>query len=266
MDDKVLHRLTAKRDELIAAHNELMAKEPFVSQSKRLERLTLGLIFALKAIWLMSRRTSIYDEFLTFRFFDDTIQSVIAIWSLGKEGQISPAKREMRYLLESSTKHAYVDLTLMGRPIEDKLKFLQDEVPSSSVSFVDKFKLYQYSDSENKLFMDSVRSTYGSLCRYVHRSHEQIEEALRLLERGVLHGFETADEVEGFCRQLAQLYDLVLVMHFNALGMGLTGDVFTTVLDDLKTWPFHKTKFVKLLSSYFDYKHERQARTDKRLS
>lgn len=266
MDDKALHLLTNKRDELIAAHNELMAKEPFVSQSKRLERLTVGVIFALKAVWLMSRRTSLYDKFLTFRFFDDTIQSVIAIWSLGKEGQLSPAKREMRYLLESSTKHVYIDLTLMGRPIEDKLKFLEDEIPSSRVSFVDKLKLYQYSDSENKLFMDSVRSTYGSLCRYVHRTHEQIEEALRLFERGVFHGFETADEIEAFCRQLAQLYDLILVMHFNALGMSLTGDVFTTVLDDLKNWPFHKTKFVKLLSSYLDYKDERHARSDRQPS
>ena len=59
---------------------------------------------------------------------------------------------------------------------------------------------------------------------------------------------------------LSQLYDMTIVMHFNTLGMGLAGDVFVNVLDDKKYWPFHKTKFVKLLSSYFDYKHERQNR------
>ena len=262
MDDEILRQTAAKRDELIAVHNELRAKEPFVSQAKRLERLTLGLAFALRAIWLMSRRASIYHDFLTFRFFDDTIRSAVAIWSLGKEGQISPAKREMRYLLESCAKHVYVDLMRMGMPIREKLIFLQNEVPCSSVSFICNFRLCQFSDSENKVFMDTIQSTYTSLCRYVHRSPQQIEEALQLLQRGVLPGFETTQEVASLCRQLSQLYDLVLVMHFNALGVDLAGDVFTTALDSWKTWPFHKTKFVKLLSSYFDYKHERQARSN----
>lgn len=262
MDDEVVRQLSAKRDELIAAHNKLRATEPFVSQCKRLDRLTVGLAFGLNAIWMMSRRSGIYDEFLTFRFFDDTIQSAVAVWSLGKEGQISPAKREMRYLLESCAKHVYVDLMQMGRPIRDKLSFLQNEVPPSSVSFVHDFRLYQFSDSENKVFMDTIQSTYKSLCSYVHRSPQQIDEELQLLQRGVFPGFETAQEVESLCRQLAQLYDLVLVMHFNALGIGLAGDVFTTALDSWKGWPFHKTKFVKLLSSYFDYKHERQAQSN----
>jgi hypothetical protein len=257
MDD-ILRQLATKRAEVIAAHDELRSKYPFVSQSKRLNRLTAGLAFGLQSIWLMSRRAGIYDDFLTFRFFDDTIQSGIAIWSLAKEGQISPAKREMRYLLESCAKHVYVDLRLMGKPIGEKLSFLKNEVPYSSVSFVDNFRLYQFSDHENKQFMDTIRHTYTLLCRYVHRSPQQIEEALRLLQQGISPGLETAKEIESLCRQLAQLYDLVLVMHFNALGVGLSGDVFTTVLDSSAKWPFHKTKFVKLLSSYFDYKQERR--------
>ena len=261
MNDDPLNQIIDKRDEHIVGHEKLRAKEPFVSQTKRLLRLTDGLAFGLHSIWLMSRRCpSIYDEFLTFRFFDDTIQSVVAIWSMAKEGQLTPAKREMRYLLESCAKHVYVDLNRMSKPLTEKLSFLETEVPSSSVSFVDDFRLYQFSDAENKEFMDGIRSMYSSLCKYVHRTPEQIEEALRLLQRGVSPGFETAQNVESFCRELAQLYDLVLVMHFNALGMGLAGDVFTHAIDSAKSWPYHKTKFVKVLSSYFDYKHERQAR------
>lgn len=261
MNDDPLNQVIAKRDEHIAGHKELRAKEPFVSQSKRLLRLTDGLAYGLHSIWLMSRRCpSIYNEFLTFRLFDDTIQSVVAIWSLAKEGQLTPAKREMRYLLESCAKHVYVDLKQMSKPLTEKLAFLKTQVPSSSVSFVDDFRLYQFSDAENKDFMDGIQSMYSSLCKYIHRSPEQIEEALRMLQRGVSPGFETAQDVESFCRKLAQLYDLVLVMHFNALGMGLAGDVFTQALDSSEKWPYHKTKFVKVLSSYFDYKHERQAR------
>jgi len=256
-----LSQIIAKRDEHIAGHEALRAKEPFVSQSKRLQRLTDGAVFGLQSIWRMSSRCqSICGELLTFRYFDDTIQSVVAIWSLSKEGLFTPAKREMRYLLESCAKHVYVDLKQMGKPLTEKLAFLGTDVPSSSVSFADDFRLYVFSDDENKEFMDGIRNMYSSLCKYVHRSPEQIDEALRLLQRGVSPGFETAQDVKSFGRELAQLYDLILVMHFNALGMGLAGDVFTHFLDGLEKWPYHKTKFVKVLSSYFDYKHERQAR------
>jgi len=261
MNNDPISQVIDKRNEHIAGHDELRAKEPFVSQTKRLQRLTDGVAFGLHAVWFMSRRCpSIYDEFLTFRFYDDTIQSIVAIWSLAKEGQLTPAKREMRYLLESCAKHVYVDLKKMSKSLKEKLTYLEMEVSNSSVSFVDDFRLYQFSDTENKEFMGNIRSRYSSLCKYVHRSPEQIEEALRLLQRGVSPGFETAQDVETFCRELGQLYDLILVMHFNALGMSLAGDVFTNALDSSEKWPYHKAKFVKLLSSYFDYKHERKAR------
>ena len=108
--------------------------------------------------------------------------------------------------------------------------------------------------------MDEIRSTYAELCRYVHRSPAQIRETLRAFEDGVFLGFETADQLDAFVKLLARVYDLLLVMHFNALGMSLTGDVFVHILDEDEKWPFHKTKFVKLLSTYFDYKSERQNR------
>lgn len=108
--------------------------------------------------------------------------------------------------------------------------------------------------------MNSIRSTYSLLCRYVHRSPEQIEEALKLIQRGIAPGFETAKELESFNASLSNLYDMIIVLHFNALGMALAGDVLVKVLDGERGWPFHKMKFVKLLSSYFDYKHERQDR------
>jgi len=261
MSDDSLKEVLQKRDEHIARHEQMRSEEPFRAQTKRLQRLTGAVTFALQSSWWMTRRnSSIYDDFLTFRFFDDTIQSVVAIWSLAREGQLTPAKREMRYMLESCSKHVYIDLKKMGAPLSKKLDFLEREVPSSSVDFTKDFQLYEFSDAENKEFMNSIRSMYSTLCCYVHRSPEQIEEALKLVQLGVSPGFETAKELEGFNASLSKLYDMIIVMHFNALGMALASDVFVQVLDHEKDWPFHKTKFVKLLSSYFDYKHERQHR------
>lgn len=259
MNRDPLQSIRDAHEKVAADHAALRSAEPFVAQTKRLQRLTEGVTFGIHAMWLMSRRSSIYDEFLSFRFIDDTLQSVVAVWSLAKEGQLTVAKRELRYLLESVSKHVYADLKLMGQPLAKKINFLAEHIPSSSVSFAEDFRLYSYSDPENKAFMDEIKSRYSSLCRYVHRSPEQVQESLRLLAQGISPGFETAKQLELFVRELERVYDVLLVLLFNALGLGLSGDVFVQVLDDLRTWPYHKTRFTKLLSEEFDYKAERRA-------
>jgi hypothetical protein len=261
MSNDLLRQATEYRDSRIEEHARLRQSEPFVAQTKRPQRLTEGFAIGAHAICLMSTRAPhIYDEFLSFRFIDDLLQSAVAIWSLAKEGQLTAGKREMRYMLEAATKHAYVDLKLTKNPLPEKITFLSEQVPNSSMKFVDDFRLYSFTDVENKEFMDFIRSSYASLCRYVHRSPEQVEETLRLLKRGIAPAFETQREVESFVRELERLYDVVLVLLFNALGLSLTGDVFVHTLDGTKEWPFHKTHFTKKLSSSFDYKAERNPR------
>jgi len=256
-----LDEMLAAREAEIARHAGLRRQEPFASHTKRLSRLTMGFCFAMDAMWLTSARgREFFEEFLTFRLVDDQLQSSIAILSLAGEGQLTAARRELRYMVEACTKHVYVDLKEIGKSFADKLTYLETAVPRSSISFVEDFRLYQFTDDENKLFMDDIRGTYSELCKYVHRSPQQIQETLGQINRGIFLGFETADELQLFVRLLARAYDLILVMHFNALGMALTGDVFTRVLDQNREWPFHRTKFVKLLSAYFDYKFERQTR------
>ncbi|TCO82004.1 hypothetical protein EV699_10699 [Plasticicumulans lactativorans] len=258
MNNDPFESIRAAHEKVVANHAALRSSEPFVAQTKRLQRLTEGVTFGIHAMWMMSTRSSTYDEFLSFRFIDDTLQSVVAVWSLAREGQLTVAKRELRYLLESVSKHVYADLKLMGKPLAEKITFLADHIPSSSVSFVEDFRLYSYSDPENKAFMGEIKSQYSSLCRYVHRSPEQVQESLRLLTQGISPGFETPKQLESFVRELERVYDVLLVLLFNALGPGLAGDVFVHMLDDHRTWPYHKTRFTKLFSREFDYKAERR--------
>ncbi|PUE23676.1 hypothetical protein B9Z39_15260 [Limnohabitans sp. JirII-29] len=259
MNTDAFEAIRAAHQKVVADHDALRSSEPFAAQTKRLWRLTEGVALGAHTIWTMSRRSSIYDEFMSFRFLDDALQSVVAVWSLAKEGQLTAAKRELRYLLESISKHVYADLKLMGKPLAEKVTFLANEIPRSSVSFVNDFRLYSFSDSENKAFMDEVKDRYSSLCRYVHRSPEQVEESLLLLAQGISPGFETPKQLESFVRELERVYDMLLVLMFNALGLSLAGDVFVHVLDDHRAWPYHKTRFTKLFSKEFDYKAERRA-------
>ncbi len=259
MNNEPFESIRAAREKILTEHDALRSSESFISQTKRLQRLTEGVVFGIRAMWMMSRRSSIYNEFLSFRFIDDTLQSVVAVWSLAKEGQLTVAKRELRYLLESVSKHVYADLKLMGKPLAEKINYLADDIPSSSVSFVEDFRLNSYSDSGNKALMDEIRSRYSYLCRYVHRSAEQVDESLRQLAKGISPGFETPKQLASFVRELERVYDVLLILLFNALGLSLAGDVFVGVLDDHRSWPYHKSRFTKLLSKEFDYKAERHA-------
>src|SRR5260221_9721882 len=130
MVEDQMRRVPAAKQARIASHAELRASDAFVAQTKRLWRLTEGMAGGLHAIWLMSTRNQrVFDEFLALRFVDDTLQSLVAIWSLAKEGQLTAAKREMRYMLESCLKHVYVDLMEMGKPISEKLSYIEEHLP-----------------------------------------------------------------------------------------------------------------------------------------
>ena len=99
---------------------------------------------------------------------------------------------------------------------------------------------------------------YGRLCAYIHPSKHQIEERITRDEKGVYLGYETAKELRQITREVFRLCDIVLVFVFHGLGLGLAGDVFVYALDDHRDWKFHRGKYVRILSKYFDYKFERQ--------
>ncbi len=253
--------LKEERARKIQAHDDLRNTPEFKAQQVRCVRLMEGAALGLHSTWLMaSRCQSLIDDFLTFRFVDDTLQSIISIWALANEGLHNPARREMRYLLEAASKHLYVDLKLMhaNARLSEKIAFLESTVSSSSVAFVSDMTLYGFDVAQNKEFIDEISSTYSRLCQYVHRSPEQVSKSIALLSRGISPGFDTAQEFEALNQEITQLYDLVLVMHFNALGLGLAGDLFVSLFDGMQAWPYHRTKHVARVSRLFDYKFERQ--------
>jgi hypothetical protein len=233
----------------------------YVAQTNRSWALIEAATSTLNSIWLAaSRAPAITKHFLTFHFLDDTIQSVSAIGHLSKDGLYNPARREMRFLLESTCKHLYVDLTRMGTTFNDKLSFLDSSVPRSSMSFVSQIDILGFDLALNKEFTDDVKSTYARLCRYVHRSTHQIRESMRLSEKGQAFHFGTAPQFESINREITRLYDLVIAMHLTALGPSLTGDLFVHALDEMGSWPFHRTKYVARISGQYDYKLERTRR------
>lgn len=248
------------RDAKIDEHKKLRDSDQYREQSTRFTRLLKGAVEGLRACWLISTRSSaLSEETLTFRFIDDAIFSLIGISSSINSGAHNPARREMRYLLESVCKHYHVDSSQRagGKPLTEKLYDLKENVPRSSMSFVEDQQFFSLDDSKTKELRSDLKDMYAQSCKYVHRSKEQIDEYLAAVNKGTSPGFESVSEFRAMNQEFARLCDVVIYLSLAILGPSdLAGDVFLQVFDKDKTWPYHKTKYCKALSEHYNYKAE----------
>ena len=110
-----------------------------------------------------------------------------------------------------------------------------------------------------KEFCDELTDVYYKQCAYIHPSQRQIEELVARAESGKPLGFDTAAELRKIGQLMFRLYDMLLILHFHGVGLGLAGDILVQCFDDEPKWKFHKGKYTRRISSYFDYKAERAA-------
>lgn len=233
----------------------------YLAQQRRLVSIQQGFSAALAAVWLMaSRSAKLVENSLSFAFTHDAFQTMAAVTSLASEGMYAPAKRELRYFLEAAAKHALVDLTQGTKDLNERILFLEREVPKSSVDFIKRQRFFGLSQKDESDFKASVISQYKRLSAFVHRSHVQLRQELRRMGKGAPARKLITAELERFNRECFAVYDLAVFLQFQVLGPGLSGDVFVYGFDAVQHWPFHRGKFSRKLSQYYDYKHERQVR------
>ena len=77
-------------------------------------------------------------------------------------------------------------------------------------------------------------------------------------EAGTFSGFEGVADLRRLNRDVSRTLDIVLAVYFHALSLPLSGDIFIQILDDDKSWKFHKGKWCEIISHHYDYKLERQ--------
>ncbi len=235
--------------------------DAYIAQERRLVSIQQGFSAALATVWLMASRSSeLVQNSLSFAFVHDAFQSMAAVTFLASNGMYAPAKRELRYFLESAAKHAFVDLNQFTSSLPKRIAFLETGVPQSSVEFIKSQCFFGLSSNDEADFKASVVSQYKRLSAYVHRSPTQLRQELRTMGKGPPEPRLIAAELERFNRECFSVYDLAVFLQFQVLGPGLAGDVFIYALDSVQHWPFHRGKFTRKLSQHYDYKHERQAR------
>lgn len=256
-------KIAERNAELAKQHETLRASKEYQDQAKYLRRMTQDFLKTTQMCWITATRSKEFlDNSLFFRSIDDINQSVIAILTLIEQGMLTPARREMRYILESSVKNLYVDQNKTSANFDDKVKFLHEQVPRSSISMVDDLGL-PLSNENKVLFIASIKGIYSTACAYIHPSKAQVDERVKLANIEAYIGFERPRDLERINKELFRLYESTLVLAFSAIGISPLGDIFIYWLDDYQNWRFHKGKYMKAISSRFDYKTERKERKSK---
>jgi hypothetical protein len=235
---------------------EVLDSRQFQDALRYLDGITYDLFAALTYVRMQASRSSAADDYLLFRFASHVVEAALAINLCAQQGLQNAARRELRFLLEAAVKLSSRDFHEDATTFEDRLAGLR----AGNKRFADYVGELRYFDEfeEPQEANAEVLSLYSELCKYVHASVPQFEEAMARARRGEPAGMETVATLNRFNKLAFRVYDLVLVRIFYGIGLSLAGDIFTGILDDEPKWRFHKGKFVGRMSRCFDYKHERR--------
>jgi len=240
-------------------HELLMESQAYQQEMKFFHKIISDFITTINCISIYSTRYQPLNEnSIMIRELELILESIVGISKQIEEGTLNPAKRELRFMLESSVKYLLVDQKTNGLTHEEKIHYFDKNIPSSSIDSITEIRFFGLNNEEVDEFRNDVKVLFSKLCQYVHPSKYQINEYLRRCQKGAFIGFETQKEINDFNKLLFRILDIIIVLLFEVLGFSFTGDLFIYVFDEIKDYKFKKGKYVSKYSKGYDYKAERK--------
>jgi hypothetical protein len=125
----------------------------------------------------------------------DYIESAISIIVLAMEGVHNVARRELRFLIETSIKICFIQQKSYETLIDEKLKQFDNELSSQSISIKQNLLLSLLPEGLRDEFCEEVGRVYGLTSNYVHLTPKQIEERIAAVDAGRTAARENAADV-----------------------------------------------------------------------
>ena len=176
-----------------------------------------------------------------------------------REGGLSVAKRELRFLIESSIKLSFVHQQKYKSSVQDKLTEFDKELSSPSISIKRDLNLNMLPAGLRDVFSEDVGRLYGKMSEYVHLTPEQILERITAVDAGRTLGREGSAEAQELNNLISKGFAASLVLLLHSVPEYVAGDWLVAPDGSTIDWYFVGSRFVAGIDSYFDYKHERQA-------
>lgn len=235
--------LRLRMEKLQAEHSKIAASVEFVAALDRLNTITFDFMGTFRAAWIGATREPTWNERIFWVGTDDFIAGALGINMHVSNGIRWPARRELRFLLESAIKYLYVDEQFArGTPLATRLEFLKRKVPSSSIDPISDIKFDPVLGDQAAALQAAIWPLYGTLSEAAHLSARQVDEHLDAIARGAYLGFETAADIERTNDLLESAYDILIPFALLALGPASAAD-FLDVAMGQPEWTFAETQF-----------------------
>jgi hypothetical protein len=262
MDDikNMFAKIQAEREAKIKEHKKHLESDEYQSSLRLLEAVTYDFIKGMKSCSMYcSRGAEFRDNSLSLSHIDDYFMSAIMILTMLKEGGVNPAKREIRYIIDSSMRYLFVDQQLWRGKLNEKMVYFDKKIDKSNIKYINEIDLHMVANHElKKSFCSEYTKNYYKACEYVHASTKQIEERFSLYEQGITIGLERAEQLQEVAELLSEVYSTLLVFTFHASGVSAVGDLMVDTLSPLDNWVYNGNKYITEIDRHFDYKHERK--------
>jgi hypothetical protein len=206
-----------------------------------------------------AKEPSFSDNHLLSYLAQDFLQSAVSIASLSVEGLLSVAKRELRFIVESSIKVCLVQQKEYSAPVRHKLNRFDKELSSQRISIKQNLDLSMLPEGLREPFNKEAGRIYGLTSNYVHLTPAQIQERIAAVDAGRTAGNESAADVNHLNSLVSRGMAVSLVLLFHSVPSYVAGDWLVAPDGSTIRWYFEASRFLAGIDSHFDYKQERQA-------
>ncbi|WP_312363071.1 hypothetical protein [Ensifer sp.] len=207
-----------------------------------------------------SRDPSYNDNHFLSYLVQDLLQSAISIVTLGAEGLLNVARREVRFILEATIKLCYVQQKEYQLTIREKIEKFDAELKSQRISINRELNLFLLPEEERWPFIEECGRIYGLTSSYVHLTPTQLNERIAATDAGRTSGKESPEDIDELNKLVARGLAASLVLLFHSVPQFVAGELLVDRDGNGPDWYFAGSRFVAAVDSEYDYKHERQAR------
>jgi hypothetical protein len=222
--------------------------------------------YYLSAIGFIIRDTARDPKFTSDHLLsylaDDFVQSAVSISTLAREGGMSVAKRELRFIIESSIKICYVQQHRYASSVQDKLTEFEKQLASPNITIKRDLRFGMLPPLTADVFNEEVGRLYGRTSGYVHLTPSQILERIAAVDDGRTVGRETAAESDDLRDLVVRGFAVSLVLLLHSVPEYVAGDWLVNTDGSTVDSYFVGSKYIAAMDAFFDYKAEHQARIE----
>ena len=175
----------------------------------------------------------------------DLFESATSITLMTEAGVLNSARRELRFILESSIKIAFIHQENPDLSIDQKLESFRSFFDSGSISSKRRIDLRLLPADLQQSFYDELGRLHGETSRYVHLTTDQIRDRLEWLERRRFEGRDISPHVSILNKLIKRVLCASVVLLLHSAEFSVIREFLLEKLPDQAYWFLENNEYVR---------------------